>query len=225
MDSHKPNYTSDTSRPNDNDDVNRSSPPPAGTDSGARRAEDGRRQDDNRDNDDGARGGDDDGGNQRKRPGKKPLIILAIVVVVMLIAGLWFWLSSRNQETTDDAYTEGNAVTIAPKISGYVVKLLIKDNQRVRKGDLLVQIDPRDATAARVRSWVWRRRSWRCQRCNIPPNWPRPKHSRPVPNWPTPKRRSRWPPRCSCRCVRSRPTSKRANARSVKRRHNWKPPN
>ncbi|MBP2170531.1 membrane fusion protein (multidrug efflux system) [Erwinia toletana] len=85
----------------------------------------------------------------RKRPGKKPLIILAIVVVVMLIIALWYWLANRNIETTDDAFTEGNAVTIAPKASGYVVKLLVNDNQRVKKGDLLAQIDPRDNAAQR----------------------------------------------------------------------------
>lgn len=92
---------------------------------------------------------DNDQQPERKRPGKKPLIILAIVVVVMLIVGFWFWFSTRNQETTDDAFTEGDAVTIAPKASGYVVKLLVKDNQRVKKGDLLVEIDPSDNQAQR----------------------------------------------------------------------------
>ncbi|WP_409075934.1 HlyD family secretion protein [Pantoea sp. C3] len=86
---------------------------------------------------------------ERKRPGKKPLIILAIIVVVMLIVGFYFWFSTRNEETTDDAFTEGDAVTIAPKASGYVVKLLVKDNQRVKKGDLLVEIDPSDTSAQR----------------------------------------------------------------------------
>ena len=86
---------------------------------------------------------------QRKRPGKKPLIILAIVVIVMLLVGLWFWFTTRNIETTDDAFTESNAVTIAPKAAGYVVKLLVNDNQRVKKGDLLVEIDPRDNSAQR----------------------------------------------------------------------------
>ena len=85
----------------------------------------------------------------RKRPGKKPLIILAIVVVIMLLVGFWFWFNTRNIETTDDAFTEGDAVTIAPKASGYVVQLLVKDNQRVKKGDLLVLIDPRDNAAQR----------------------------------------------------------------------------
>lgn len=86
---------------------------------------------------------------ERKRPGKKPLIILGIAVVIALIVALWFWLSTRNIETTDDAFTEADAVTIAPKASGYVTKLLVRDNQRVKKGDLLVLIDPRDNTAQR----------------------------------------------------------------------------
>ncbi len=87
--------------------------------------------------------------NGRKRPGKKPLIILGIVVVVMVIVALVWWFMTRNQETTDDAFTEGDAVTVAPKVAGYVTELRVKDNQRVKKGDLLVVIDPRDATAQR----------------------------------------------------------------------------
>lgn len=86
---------------------------------------------------------------ERKRPGKKPLIILAVVVVVMILIGLWFWLTTRNIETTDDAFTEANAVTIAAKASGFVTELRVKDNQRVRKGDVLVVIDPRDSLAQR----------------------------------------------------------------------------
>ncbi|EXU73431.1 EmrA [Erwinia mallotivora] len=87
--------------------------------------------------------------SERQRPGKKPLIILAIVVVIALVVALWFWLTTRNIESTDDAFTEADAVTIAPKASGYVTQLLVRDNQRVKKGDLLVVIDPRDNTAQR----------------------------------------------------------------------------
>ncbi|MDW8848026.1 HlyD family secretion protein [Erwinia sp. MMLR14_017] len=86
---------------------------------------------------------------ERKRPGKKPLIILAVVVVIAIIVALWFWFTTRNIETTDDAFTESDAVTIAPKASGYVTELRVKDNQRVKKGDLLVVIDPRDNAAQR----------------------------------------------------------------------------
>ena len=85
----------------------------------------------------------------RKRPGKKPLIILGVVVIVMVVVALVWWLLTRNEETTDDAFTDGDAVTIAPKVAGYVTELRVKDNQQVKKGDLLVVIDPRDATAQR----------------------------------------------------------------------------
>lgn len=88
----------------------------------------------------------------RKRPGKKPLIILGIVVVVMVIIAFVWWFMTRNEETTDDAFTDGNVVTIAPKAAGYVTELKVTDNQRVKKGDLLVVIDPRDNAAQRAQA-------------------------------------------------------------------------
>lgn len=88
-----------------------------------------------------------DGKDEKKGPGKKPLIILAIVVVLILIvAGIW-WFATRNEVSTDDAYTDGDAVTIAPKVSGYVVVMNLGDNKFVHKGDLLIKIDPRDYQA------------------------------------------------------------------------------
>ena len=91
----------------------------------------------------------DQNNNERKRPGKKPLIILGIVVIVMVIVALVWWFLTRNEETTDDAFTDGDVVTIAPKTAGYVTELRVRDNQRVKKGDVLVVIDPRDTTAQR----------------------------------------------------------------------------
>jgi membrane fusion protein (multidrug efflux system) len=81
---------------------------------------------------------------------KKPLIILGVVVVLAAIAAFFIWFAHRNQVSTDDAYTDGNVVTMAPKVSGYVVDLLIDDNSRVRKGDLLLRIDPQDFRTARA---------------------------------------------------------------------------
>jgi membrane fusion protein, multidrug efflux system len=86
---------------------------------------------------------------ERRRPGRRPLFVLAGVVAVLVIGGGWYFLSTRNQETTDDAFTDGNAVTIAPQVSGYVVELNVNDNTRVKKGDLMVKIDPRIFIAAR----------------------------------------------------------------------------
>jgi membrane fusion protein (multidrug efflux system) len=90
--------------------------------------------------------GDKDKGQPRRR---WPLILLAIGVVVAIIAGVAYWLMTRGQESTDDAYTEGNAVAYAAKVSGYVIQLNVNDNTFVHKGDLLLQIDPRDYTTAR----------------------------------------------------------------------------
>ncbi len=92
----------------------------------------------------------DDGDGQEdkdKKLGKKPLIILAVVVALIVIGALIWWLLTRNQVSTDDAYTDGDAVMIAPKVSGYVVELNIGDNKFVHKGDLLIRIDPRDYQA------------------------------------------------------------------------------
>lgn len=87
------------------------------------------------------------GENKPGRRSRKPLLILGAVIVVLGIVAFGWWFATRNQESTDDAYTDGNAITIAPKVSGYVVRLAINDNVYVHQGDLLVQIDPRDYQA------------------------------------------------------------------------------
>jgi membrane fusion protein, multidrug efflux system len=89
----------------------------------------------------------DKSNGQKKGPGKKPLIILAVVVVLLILGGLIWWFATRNQVSTDDAYTDGDAVTIAPKVSGYVVVMNLGDNKFVHKDDLLIKIDPRDYQA------------------------------------------------------------------------------
>jgi membrane fusion protein (multidrug efflux system) len=77
-----------------------------------------------------------------------PLIIAGIVIVIALIAGLIYWLATRNEVTTDDAYTDGRAVSIAANVSGYVTQLNVDDNTFVHAGDLLLTIDPREDAAA-----------------------------------------------------------------------------
>jgi membrane fusion protein (multidrug efflux system) len=95
---------------------------------------------------------DKDDQDSAKPRSKKPLIIVAVIVLVLAIAGFIYWFAKRNQVTTDDAYTDGNVITMVPKVSGYVVQLDINDNQHVRKGDLLVRIDPRDYLTAQAQA-------------------------------------------------------------------------
>ena len=91
---------------------------------------------------------DGDDGQKEKPKNRTPIIILIVIAVIAIIGGLIFWLMTRNQESTDDAYTEGNAVSIAPKVSGYIVQNRINDNVFVHAGDLLLKIDPRDYIVA-----------------------------------------------------------------------------
>jgi len=93
--------------------------------------------------------GDDGKEDKNKKNSRLPLVILAIVVVLGAVAGGVYLFLHRNQIGTDDAYTEGRAVLVAPQVSGHVVTLAINDNQFVHKGDLLVQIDTRPYAAAR----------------------------------------------------------------------------
>jgi membrane fusion protein (multidrug efflux system) len=83
----------------------------------------------------------------RKRPlYKRPafLIVAAVVLVVGLIFGLRYWAYARSHESTDDAFIDGRIVQVSPKVSGYVAKVYVKDNQEVKEGDLVAEIDARD---------------------------------------------------------------------------------
>ena len=86
----------------------------------------------------------DEAGRKRRQPW---VIIIGLVVIALLIlGGVYYWLANRNIESTDDAYTDGRAITIAPQVSGVVVSLDVTDNQFVTKGQPLVHIDPRQYT-------------------------------------------------------------------------------
>lgn len=76
---------------------------------------------------------------------KQKLIYLLVVPLVLgLILLTLFLINSFNRITTDDAYTEGRIHSIASKISGTVMKVSVEDNQSVKEGSLLVEIDPAD---------------------------------------------------------------------------------
>ncbi|MDR3486674.1 MAG: HlyD family secretion protein [Bradyrhizobium sp.] len=83
--------------------------------------------------------------DETKRKERRPLVVTIgiAVILLLLIGGLYYWWSTRNLESTDDAYTDGRAVTIAPQVSGVVLSLDVTDNQFVKKDQLLIHIDPR----------------------------------------------------------------------------------
>ena len=75
---------------------------------------------------------------------KKRVVIPIITGLVILITGILISINSIFYKSTDDAYVEGHIITIAPRVAGPVENLYIDDNQFVKKGDLLLKIDPND---------------------------------------------------------------------------------
>src|SRR5690242_15771384 len=80
-----------------------------------------------------------------RRPGF--LIAAAVALLLILFIGGRYWLYARSHESTDDAFIDGHIIQVSPKVSGYVVKVYVTDNQQVKAGDLLVELDPRDLEA------------------------------------------------------------------------------
>ena len=68
--------------------------------------------------------------------------------VILLAALLGLYLYFHNRESTDDAQVDGHITPIAAKIYGRVAKVQVNDNQAVKAGQVLVQLDPADYQAA-----------------------------------------------------------------------------
>jgi membrane fusion protein (multidrug efflux system) len=75
-----------------------------------------------------------------------------IVLFLLLGGGYWLWKYLGTYESTDDAQVDGHIHAISPRISGYVSRVLVEDQQIVKAGDPLVVIDPRDYQVAVARS-------------------------------------------------------------------------
>ena len=90
------------------------------------------------------------GAETRKRPLYRRPAFLIVALIVLLIAaafGIRYWLYARSHESTDDAFIDAHITPVSPKVAGYIAKIYVKANQQVKKGDLLLEIDPRDYQA------------------------------------------------------------------------------
>ena len=86
---------------------------------------------------------------QRSRRAAHAKWVLLLIILVAVAGATTYWYVTKDEVTTDDAYTDGHAITVAPQVSGTVVALRVTDNQRVKAGDTLIEIDPRAYAAAR----------------------------------------------------------------------------
>lgn len=80
------------------------------------------------------------------RPAPRKLVkwgIAAVVLLAAIVAGVFYWIQSQHYVTTENAYVNANRIDIAAQVSGPIVAIHVRDQQTVKKGELLVEIDPR----------------------------------------------------------------------------------
>jgi membrane fusion protein (multidrug efflux system) len=96
------------------------------------------------------KGGEGDRPDDEDKPKKglreHPLLLIgaAIALVVVIIVALLWWLNARHYENTDDAFVDTHIVRLAPQIAGRVTRVFVQDNQLVRQGDPIADIDSAD---------------------------------------------------------------------------------
>lgn len=88
---------------------------------------------------------------QPKKPPlyKRPLfwIIGGTVVVAAIVVGVLYYLHTRDWESTDDAFIQADVTQVSPRVAGHVLAVYVTDNQDVKKGEKLVDLDPADFQA------------------------------------------------------------------------------
>jgi membrane fusion protein (multidrug efflux system) len=83
---------------------------------------------------------------EKPKSGRK-FIVIAVVILLVLGAGFWYWRSTFSEDT-DDAQVDGDIYQISSRIAGQVINVYVQDNKPVEKGQLLVEIDPKDQQVA-----------------------------------------------------------------------------
>jgi len=78
------------------------------------------------------------------RPWRHALLAVGLLALTLGVWGVKQYLYARRHVTTDNAQIDGHVTVIAPRISGFIERVLVEENQQVHAGDTLVLLDPRD---------------------------------------------------------------------------------
>jgi membrane fusion protein (multidrug efflux system) len=79
---------------------------------------------------------------------RRRYILILIGVLVLIVGGVFLWRYLSSYESTDDAAADVHLYPVSARVSGYVVKVNVEDNQWVQQGAVLVEIDPKDYEVA-----------------------------------------------------------------------------
>jgi membrane fusion protein (multidrug efflux system) len=80
----------------------------------------------------------------RRSSKRRRNIVIMIAILVVVIGGVFLWRYLSSYESTDDAQVDVHLYPVSARVSGYVVRVNVDDNQWVEKGTVLVEIDPKD---------------------------------------------------------------------------------
>jgi len=73
------------------------------------------------------------------------VVLFSVIVVVAVVAGAWWFFVSSNYASTDNAYVNVSSAEVTPLTSGAALSVPVHDTQMVKRGDVLLVIDPQDA--------------------------------------------------------------------------------
>jgi hypothetical protein len=132
-------------------------------------------------------------GSMKRRVTWRRVLLLIGPIVLVVVGGVYYLFSGR-YVSTDDAYIKSRMLAVTATVPGQVVAVPVSDNQQVKKGDVLVQIDPAPYQLRLRPSWPARSRmptscAPKCGRANRIWSWPMP-----IPTMPSakPAARRRW---------------------------------
>ena len=89
-------------------------------------------------------GNSPEAGAPKKNNRLRNLVAGVATLAVGVATGIYYFEFVAPYESTDDAFIEAHVTSIAPQVAGRVAQLLVQDNQEVKAGDVLLQIDPSD---------------------------------------------------------------------------------
>lgn len=110
-------------------------------------SDDDKSKDEDKSKDDDEKKDDKSKDDKDEKPKKRnyvPLVILLIVIGIASAVGYHYYQNSKTYESTDDAQVEGDVVSISSELSARIIRLYVDDNQPVKKGQILVDLDPSD---------------------------------------------------------------------------------
>jgi membrane fusion protein (multidrug efflux system) len=79
---------------------------------------------------------------ERPQSRRRGIVVVVVVIIVLVAAGVW-WRSTFSEDT-DDAQVNGHLIQVSSRIAGQVMKVYVSENQMVKAGDPIAELDPKD---------------------------------------------------------------------------------